>query len=718
MNLYTGGVVAQSSIKQAVRLIIAGCAALAAAPGLAAQAERDTSSASLDEVVVTAQYTAQDLSKTPISISAITAEDLERNNIQQLNEILNDVPGVKLSRGPQGSFFNIRGINSMQGGGEIDPGMAFNVDGIYNPFSSAALMSFFDVSRIEVLRGPQGTLYGRNAIAGVVNVITRDPVFNEFGGNARIAVGNYSERAMLAAVNLPLGERTAARLVGNYQTHDGYMTNDHDNLNTMSGRGKVFTQATDSLKLGLTFDFGRFWGAGIGIARVYPFAADPWTTLPDLVPPFQRVRAFGYAGTAEWDAGPVTVTYIPAYKSNDWDNQATNGALITRTSIYDTQTTHELRVASNNTESRLGWQAGAFLFDAENRQSLDFTAFRIQQQVVTKSTAAFAQANYAITDRTRATAGLRFTNDRKTEDGQNFTGTILRGSVEDSNSSWDSWTYRVGLERDVLAASMVYASVSTGFKAGGVSLSEGPASSFDPEELTAYQVGMKAKLLDNRLSINSELFYYDYSNYQSAYSSLNPLFGGQIRIISNAGDAKIKGGEVESSFKFTPARPAHGVGRLHLRPLRFIHYAERHRRHQRLQPFGDQLPDLDVVRVLPSLLPARQHGPDFPVIDGELSRRRLHGQPLLRSDALGRGTARHTNKSVQLPGWLHEAGCRRIVEQHVRAVSGHGIRQQPDQQGLGHGHQPQCTGGQDRLYRVAAHLRRVVRRQVRLSQAR
>jgi iron complex outermembrane recepter protein len=552
MNLYTGDLVAQSSIKQAVRLIIAGCAAVIAAPGLAAQAERDASSASLDEVVVTAQYTAQDLSKTPISISAITSEDLERNNIQQLNEILNDVPGVKLTRGPQGSFFNIRGINSMQGGGEIDPGMAFNVDGIYNPFSSAALMSFFDVSRIEVLRGPQGTLYGRNAIAGVVNVITRDPVFNEFGGNARIAVGNYSERAMLAAVNLPLGERTAARLVGNYQTHDGYMSNDHDNLNTMSGRGKVFTQATDSLKLGLTFDFGRFWGAGIGTARVYPFAADPWTTLPDLVPPFQRVRAFGYAGTAEWDAGPVTITYIPAYKSNDWDNQATNGALITRTSIYDTQTTHELRVASNNTESRLGWQAGAFLFDAENRQSLDFTAFRILQQVVTKSTAAFAQANYAITDRTRTTAGLRFTNDRKTEDGQNFTGTILRGSVQDSNSSWDSWTYRVGLERDVLAASMVYASVSTGFKAGGVSLSEGPAASFDPEELTAYQVGMKAKLLDNRLSINSELFYYDYSNYQSAYSSLNPLFGGQIRIISNAGGAKIKGGELESSFKFTP----------------------------------------------------------------------------------------------------------------------------------------------------------------------
>ena len=550
MNPCISAVAAQSSIKQAVRLVVAGCAALAAAPGFGAQAERDTST--LDEVVVTAQYQEQDLSKTPISISAISADDLERGNLQQLNEILNDVPGVKLVRGPQGSFFNIRGITSMQGGGEIDPGMAFNIDGIYNPFSSAGLMSFYDVARIEVLRGPQGTLYGRNAIAGVVNVITNEPDFSEFGGNARVSVGNFDARSILGAVNLPMGDRLAARLVSNYQTHDGYMTGDHDNLNTMSGRGKVLFQAAENLKVGFTFDYGRFWGAGIGTARVYPFAANPWQSLPDRVPPYQRVRAFGYAGQVEWDAGPVTVTFIPAYKSNDWDNQATNGQFVTRTAIYDIQTTHELRVASNDTDSRFGWQVGAFYYDAGNRQKLDFTLFRVDQQVDTKSTAAFAQGNYALTEKTRATVGLRFTNDKKTEDGQNYAGSVLQGSVTDSHSSWDSWTYRVGLERDVLDASMVYASVSTGFKAGGVSLSQGPAATFDPEELTAYQAGIKTKLLDNRLSINSEIYYYDYSNYQAAYSSLDPRFGGSIRIVSNAGAAKIKGAEVESSFKLTP----------------------------------------------------------------------------------------------------------------------------------------------------------------------
>src|SRR5690606_27051971 len=116
-------------------------------------------------------------------------------------------------RGAAGSFFTVRGISSIQGGGEIDPGIAFNVDGIYNPFSSAALMSFFDVSRVEVLRGPQGTLYGRNAIAGVVNVVTNDPQFTGFGGNARVGYGNHGAVTLMSAANLPVTDDLAVRVV-------------------------------------------------------------------------------------------------------------------------------------------------------------------------------------------------------------------------------------------------------------------------------------------------------------------------------------------------------------------------------------------------------------------------------------------------------------------------------------------------------------------------
>jgi iron complex outermembrane receptor protein len=184
---------------------------------------------------------------------------------------------------------------------------------------------------------------------------------------------------------------------------------------------------------------------------------------------------------------------------------------------------------------------------------LQFPFATIRQEVITESIAAFAQTDYSVNDRTRATVGLRFTRDSKTEDGENYTASgALAGVVRDVNSSWNSWTYKIGVERDILDASMAYANVSTGFKAGGISLSVGPEGSFDPEKLTAYQIGMKNRLLDGRLSIDSELYYYDYSNYQAAYTSLNPVFGGNIRIIANAGAAQISGGEIESSFRVTP----------------------------------------------------------------------------------------------------------------------------------------------------------------------
>ena len=234
---------AQPSARRAVRLIMAGCAALAAVPAPGAQSDAGASGAELEEVVVTARHQAEILSKTPISLTVITAEDLERNNVQNLNEILNDVPGVKLVRGPKGSFFQIRGISSIQGGGEIDPGISFNIDGVYHPFASAGLMAFYDVARIEVLRGPQGTLYGRNAISGVVNVLTRDPDFDGFSGNTRASVGNYNAWSVLGAVNLPLGDRLATRIVAQRQKHDGYMTNEHDDSDTTSARGKLLFNA-------------------------------------------------------------------------------------------------------------------------------------------------------------------------------------------------------------------------------------------------------------------------------------------------------------------------------------------------------------------------------------------------------------------------------------------------------------------------------------------
>jgi iron complex outermembrane receptor protein len=541
------------SVRRTISLLIAACAG-ATSMGVHAQSSADPSAGTLEEIVVTAQRREESLAKTAISVTAITAEALDRNNVQQIDDVLVDVPSVTLSRGPVGSFVTIRGISSIQGGGEMDPGLAFNVDGVYNPFLSASLMSFFDLDRVEVLRGPQGTLYGRNAIAGVVNVITKDPDFAGFDGKMRVSYGNYDAVTTTAAVNIPVTDRVAMRVIGNYQTRDGFLKNGNDDQNTMSWRAKLLARPLDDLKLGFTFETARYWGRGPSTSPIKPFADDPWIGMPDLAPPFQRVHYYGYSGLVEWDAGPVVVTYIPAYKSNDWDNQATTGTILSRTSVYDTQRTHELRFASNDPGSPFRWQGGAYYYDARNRQSLNFPFASIRQSVVTESVAAFFQTDYSLDERTRLTGGLRFTHDSKLENGVNsLPNGMVVGTINDHKSDWDSWTYKVGVERDVLDASMLYANVSTGFKAGGITLTIGPEGAFDPEKLTAYQVGMKNRLLGGRLSLDSELYYYDYSNYQAAYTSLNPVFGGNIRVVANAGAAKIKGGEIESSFMVTPS---------------------------------------------------------------------------------------------------------------------------------------------------------------------
>src|SRR5690606_20543074 len=118
-----------------------------------------------------------------------------------------------------------------------------------------------------------------------------DPSFAGFAGDARLGFGNFGARTMTAVANLPLSEIAAVRVAGNYQTRDGYLSNGNDDLNTLSYRARALVKATDTLTLGFDFDYGRYWGNGTGMAAIKPYADDPWTGLPDLAPPFQRVDA-------------------------------------------------------------------------------------------------------------------------------------------------------------------------------------------------------------------------------------------------------------------------------------------------------------------------------------------------------------------------------------------------------------------------------------------
>lgn len=515
-----------------------------------AQAQDAARSDDLDAIIVTAQRRAQDVQSTPIAITVLDGEELQAKGVTGTEEILRDLPGVEIRKSPAGASIYVRGIATQQGGGELDPGISFSIDGVYHPFMESSFSAFSDLERIEVLKGPQGTLYGRNAIAGAVNVITRSPKIGDSSGFAQLTLGDYNARGLNAGVNLPLGDTVALRLSGDYQRRDGYLNNGSDDQDVIAARAKLLWEASDSLKIEFRGDYAEYDMRGYAPVY-YPFRPDPYTQFPTPQEPSQAGFVNGLSISADLDLGFGTLTYIPAVKRKNNRNATDGGGTFITSYVFDDQTTHELRLASNES-TPLSWIVGGYYYRGVNRTGLAFFT-TIDQHVVTTSYAAFGQSTYSFSDRFRLTGGLRFTRDEKTEDGINTLGGVVISEINDIGWSWDNWTWRAGAEFDVTPESMFYGSVSTGFKAGGTSLVAGPAAVFDPEKLTAYEVGLKNRLFDRSVILNLSAYYYDYTNYQASFTAPNPAFGGaQVRRIANAGDARIKGAELEMSWAPTP----------------------------------------------------------------------------------------------------------------------------------------------------------------------
>jgi iron complex outermembrane receptor protein len=509
-------------------------------------AESGAQADDIDTIVVTAQRRAQDVQATPIAITVLDGSDLQTRAVTGTEEFLRDLPGVEIRKSPAGASIYVRGIATQQGGGELDPGISFSIDGVYHPFMESSFAAFSDLERVEVLKGPQGTLYGRNAIAGAVNVITRSPRIGDRSGFAQVSVGDYDARGLTAATNIPLGDRLALRISGDYQYRDGYLNEGSEDQDVWAARAKLLWEATDSLRIELRGDHTEY--DMLGYAPVYyPFRDDPYTQFPTPETPSQAGFVNGFSMQADLDLGFATLTYIPGYKYKKNRNATDGGGTFIRSYVFDDQWTHELRLASSET-TPLSWIVGAYHYRGVNDTGLSFFT-TIDQHVVTTSYAAFGQTTWSATDRLRLTGGLRFTRDEKTEDGLNTLGGMVVSEIHDINWTWDNWTWRLGAEYDLTPDSMIYGSVSTGFKAGGTSLVAGPAAVFDPEELTAYEIGWKNRLFDRSLILNVSAYYYDYSNYQASFVAPNPDFGGaSVRRIANAGNAKIKGAELELAW--------------------------------------------------------------------------------------------------------------------------------------------------------------------------
>lgn len=555
------------------------------------------------EIVVTAQRRSERLQDIPLSIAAIGADTIRDTGISSLTNIAPRVPGFYFGGfGTSRPQLYIRGIGTRQ----FDPGSESSVgvfvDESYLGRTGGVLGALRDIERVEVLKGPQGTLYGRNTIAGAINIITKGPT-DRLDAEFEASLGNYNTANFLAAVSGPIaGEAVKARLALWRTYSKGYVTNlttgnRAQGTDNFGGRLRFELNPTENLKINLIGEIIRddgpsFQGESIGNtanpngvllgrAGLVPRKSDdPYKQFYTSDPAYNRDVETATA-KVELDLGPGTLVSVTSFRQlefdddRDFDNTSLN--VIRQLSFEKSkQVTQELRFVSEpdgplSFGGALDFIFGAFYYRDDSQRSDTFlfgpdsVVFAAGTQPTdiassdfdTTSYALFAQGTLNITDQLELTLGGRYTHDKKratligqTNDARPLIpANFIVGPLERSFSSFDP---RIALAFKPNEQINLYAQYSQGFKSGGfqyISLNPGQANLiFDPEGIDAYEVGIKTTLLNRKLYLNAAAFQYDYANVQvSRIVEIAP--GVTPTLITNAAQSRIRGFEVDATLR-------------------------------------------------------------------------------------------------------------------------------------------------------------------------
>lgn len=597
---------------------LSGCALLPlimlAQPALAQERapdpqQREGEAATPDdgEILVTAQRRSERMQDVPASISAFGDATIKEAGIASLSSIAPRVPGFYFgSFGVSRPQLYIRGIGTRQ----FDPGseasVGMFVDEIYLGRTGGAFGTIKDIERIEVLKGPQGTLYGRNTIAGAINVISKDPT-DDLSGEIEAGIGNFGAYNLFGAISGPVAEGLSVRASGWRTYNHGYTQNlttgrHTQGIENYGGRLKLKWQPSDRLTVHLAGEIGRDDGTsyqaeslgnitnpsavflgrpGVG----YTATPNPYKDFLNQDPVYDR-NIESIVGKLSYDADVATFTSITSYRhsrfveSRDFDFTPLD---ILRQDIDETtkQFTQEIRITSNpsgalSAGGNLDWILGAFYYhDRSEREELlsfradsavGFATGRQQDDIVlggyrTKSLALFGQATYRLPAGFEVTVGGRWTEDRKragfagSTTAPGFPLVVTPFNVQDLGRKWSSFDPKVVVAYKPNNDVNLFASYSKGFKSGGFQyspFSEAQARIiFDPEKLNAYEIGAKTRWLDGKLVLNVGAFYYDYKNLQVSRITALPPPAAAATLITNAASSTIKGGELEISYRVT-----------------------------------------------------------------------------------------------------------------------------------------------------------------------
>lgn len=419
---------------------------MTANPAAAQDAPAETEAQGLEEIIVTAQRREENLQRAAVPVTVVGGDELRNAGVTRPTELTAIVPALQVvtSAGPY-SLFYLRGVGNFSGNALADGAVAFNYNGVYVGRPSSTTGFFYDVERIEVLKGPQGTLYGRNATGGALNVITRAPKLGEFSGEIVGEYGNYDALRIDGAVNVPVGDNAALRAAAIVVRHDGYMSDGTDDQKDYGGRLTLRVEPTENLTVTLSGDYFDQGGNGPGstvvalgidnrIGLASPVAQAFYGTqrvsiagrnfAPITSDTYMNNEYWGVSATVEWTVPVGTITIIPAYREGHLDFRTTTPGFQITQLEDDKQFSVEARVASDD-DRRLRYLAGMFFYDETNDVPLyqvnsQFNGSYQKYRADSQSMAVFGRLTYAFTDDIRATVGGRFTTEDKS-----FKGNLL-----------------------------------------------------------------------------------------------------------------------------------------------------------------------------------------------------------------------------------------------------------------------------------------------------
>ena len=578
-------------------------APVAVAPVSASSAEHRAPDpvVALEQIIVTAQRREERLLDVPISLSVLPDTALERLQIDDVGALQYAVPNMTATPWPG---TRARTTIAMRGQVEpdrfptVDPAVGVYLDGVYVARMGGANLDLIDMERVEVLRGPQGTLYGRNTTGGAINLIPKRPG-TTFAAELTAAAGNYDRRDLEAIVNVPFGgDRYAVRVAASHTEHSGYGRNtlldqDLNEDDTDFLRAQLRLAPADRWDLNFSVDYTQTLG-DIGLVTLLATSDDRLENYVD--PTALTVQAnrgetgeseiWGASGVLDFEFENFAIKASSAYRSlltddgvKDLDGTPYDLLAITGRGEDQDQWNHELQAYGDAFGESLRWIGGLYYFEEEAHF---FERFHIESLPEARfagtarndSAAAYAQLVYALSPKLRVTGGVRYNQDRRqlTSTNSSLTGGVetcalppeLRDSPDICKATrpkreFSYWPWTFGIDVIPAPDALLYAKISRGHRAGGYNfraVTGISADTFKPEQITTYEIGTRAELLDDRLRLG-------FSVYRSLFADMQirtNVPDGGVPLTQNAAEARIEGGELEVAALLGPVRLSGALG--------------------------------------------------------------------------------------------------------------------------------------------------------------